>query len=114
MIDVTLDPATYQQLRSLAARIHRARGGGGTLHPTALLHEAWEKVARSERVYRDRGHFMAVAAVAMRQILTDRARAAVIFRPHVSWARSRTFAARLSRRRRRYPHPRRPRDPAVG
>lgn len=76
MIDLYLDPELYQRLRYLAARIHGERGGGAlTLQPTALLHEAWEKVARSSRTYDDRAHFFAVAAVAMRQVLIDHARA---------------------------------------
>jgi RNA polymerase sigma factor (TIGR02999 family) len=45
------------------------------MQPTALLHEAWMKVATSSSKYNDREHFMAVAARAMRQILVDRARA---------------------------------------
>lgn len=76
MAEPALDPALYDWLRRLAGRIHRERAGGSdTLQPTALLHEAWEKVARSRMAFRDRAHFVAVAALAMRQILIDRARA---------------------------------------
>ncbi|MCB9797528.1 MAG: hypothetical protein H6741_32970 [Alphaproteobacteria bacterium] len=45
--------------------------GAETIAPTALLHEAWGKVARGS--YQSKAHFMAVAARAMRQILVDRA-----------------------------------------
>lgn len=72
----TLDAETYAHLRNLASRIHARQGGRSTtIQPTALLHEAWMKVAHSSCVYNDRQHFLAVAARAMRQILVDRARA---------------------------------------
>ena len=70
------DAAVYAQLRALAGRIHRERGfGQHTLDPTSLLHEAWEKLARSGVEPVSRAHFVAIAAKAMRQILIDRARA---------------------------------------
>ena len=69
-----LDAETYAHLRALAGRVHAGRRQG-TLQPTALLHEAWLKVARSNCQFTDREHFLAVAARAMRQILVDRARA---------------------------------------
>lgn len=69
-----LDEDVYAHLRALAGVIHNERAGRKeTIHPTALLHEAWEKVAGHR--YESRSHFMAVAARAMRQILVDRARA---------------------------------------
>jgi len=70
-----MKPETYAHLRDLAGRIHSERGGGPTLQPTGLLHEAWLKISKSSAEYNDRGHFLAVAARAMRQILVDRARA---------------------------------------
>jgi len=70
-----LDPETYAHLRALAGRIHARKGGrDATMQPTALLHEAWMKIASSSGKYTDREHFLAVAARAMRQILVDRAR----------------------------------------
>lgn len=70
-----LDPSVYDHLRRLAHRIHQERGSGGeTIAPTALLHEAWAKIARNDHSFANRGHFCAVAARAMRQILVDRAR----------------------------------------
>ena len=69
-----LDPDSYRYLRGTAERIW-ARGGQPSLSPTALLHEAWEKLARAAGEYTSRAHFMATAALAMRQILVDQARA---------------------------------------
>ncbi len=71
-----MDEAVYAQLKRLAERIHRERGfGQQTLDATSLLHEAWEKLARSDGEIVSREHFVAVAARAMRQLLIDRARA---------------------------------------
>ena len=63
----------YDELRRLAGGIHRS---GGTLQPTGLVHEAWFKLSKHLGTFRDREHFYAVAALAMRQVLTDHARAA--------------------------------------
>jgi len=65
----------YTQLKQLAR--HRLTGerAGHTLQPTALVHEAWLKIAEGERTdWRDRVHFIAVAARVMRQILVDASR----------------------------------------
>ncbi|HTS81697.1 MAG TPA: ECF-type sigma factor [Myxococcaceae bacterium] len=64
--------AVYVVLRKLAAAQLR-RGAPGTLHTTALVHEAWMRLAKRDR-FESRGHFLAVAATAMRQILVDHAR----------------------------------------
>ncbi len=69
------DPALYEHLRNLARRIHRERSGPVSLGPTELLHEAWLKLDSSERRAADRKHFIAIAACAMRQILSDHFRA---------------------------------------
>lgn len=70
-----LDDETYERLRRLARKLHGARGGfEATLQPTALLHEAWMKISRTNHHYECKEHFQAVAARAMRQILVDRAR----------------------------------------
>lgn len=64
----------YRELRSLARRYFQRRPGA-TLQPTELVHEAFLRLSSAESgAFRDRGHFCAVAALAMRQILTDRAR----------------------------------------
>jgi RNA polymerase sigma factor (TIGR02999 family) len=65
--------AVYRVLRQLAARQLR-RGGGNTLDTTGLVHEVWLKLEPEEREFESRGHFLAIAATAMRQILVDHAR----------------------------------------
>jgi RNA polymerase sigma factor (TIGR02999 family) len=69
-------PLVYAELRRLAARKLAAEAPGHTLQPTALVHEVYLRlVGRAEPVaYKDRGHFFAVAAAAMRRILVDNAR----------------------------------------
>jgi len=62
----------YAVLRRLATRQLRRRAGN-TLDTTALVHEAWIKVQGAQS-FESRGHFLAVAATAMRQILVDHAR----------------------------------------
>lgn len=75
MSDSNLGDITYNQLRRIAAASFRG-GGGLSLQPTALVHEAWMKVAEYRPdVLQDRGHFMSLAARAMRQILLDHVRA---------------------------------------
>jgi RNA polymerase sigma factor (TIGR02999 family) len=69
-------PEVYEELRRLAqARIAR-EPAGLTLQPTALVHEAYLRIAdgRSSRKWDHRGHFFAAAAIAMRRILVERAR----------------------------------------
>jgi RNA polymerase sigma factor (TIGR02999 family) len=69
-------PLVYQELRSMAHRQLAARGRGGTLQTTALVHEAYLKLVDQSRAdWRDRAHFLAVAAIAMRHVLVDRAKA---------------------------------------
>ncbi len=65
-------PVVYTGLRSLADRYLR-RHPSDTLHPTALVHEAWMKL-ESTSDFSGLEHYRAVAAKAMRQILIDRAR----------------------------------------
>jgi RNA polymerase sigma factor (TIGR02999 family) len=68
-------PLVYEQLRALANSHFRGRPAGQTLQPTALVHEAYLKmVNQTGAAWKNRAHFFAVAATAMRQILQDRAR----------------------------------------
>ena len=70
----------YDELRRLAAAQMRRQPSDHTLQPTALVHEAYLKLmGNPEAPWRDRGHFLAAAARAMRSILVDfaRSRAAV-------------------------------------
>lgn len=65
---------TYEELRRLAASVKRA-DPSATLNPTALVHEAWMKLAKSPRfASTSRLHFKRIAARAMRQLLIEAAR----------------------------------------
>ncbi len=68
-------PLVYEQLRRIAGGYFRDQPADHTLQPTALVHEVFLKmIHRSEASWNNRNHFLAVAAQAMRQILTDHAR----------------------------------------
>ena len=68
-------PLVYQELRGLAARKLAGEMAGQTLQPTALVHEAWLRLARDDSPeFENRAHFFAAAAEAMRRILIERAR----------------------------------------
>ena len=68
-------PLVYQELRQLAAQKMAHEAPGHTLQPTALVHEAWLKLAGSDhQQWRGRSHFFGAAAEAMRRILIDKAR----------------------------------------
>ena len=68
-------PVVYDELRKLAAAKMSQQPPGQTLQATALVHEAWLKLAGdSEANWQDRQHFFRAAAEAMRHILIDRAR----------------------------------------
>ena len=70
-----LMPLVYQELRRLARRQMRRERQGDTLQTTALVNEAYLRLVDYERVQaRDRNHFLAIAAQAMRRILIERAR----------------------------------------
>lgn len=70
-----LVPLLYRQLHELAKAQRRGWEGDFTLNTTALLHEAYLKLAhQGEPVWKDRSHFLAVASRAMRQILIDYAK----------------------------------------
>jgi RNA polymerase sigma factor (TIGR02999 family) len=71
-----LVPLLYQELREIAHRHLAARHTGATLNTTALINEAYLKlVDQSHADWNDRAHFLGVAALAMRHILVDRAKA---------------------------------------
>lgn len=68
-------PLIYEDLRQQADRYLRRERDGHTLQATALVHEAWLKLAGQDRAqWQNRSHFLAVAAVAMRRILVSHAR----------------------------------------
>lgn len=67
----------YAELRALAGSFFRRQDAGHTLQPTALVHDAYLRLignAGSPPQWKDRAHFFAVAAKAMRQILINHAR----------------------------------------
>lgn len=69
-------PLVYAELRALAARYLRSERAGSTLQPTALVHEAYLRLIKIERIdWKGKTHFMAMAATQMRRILVDHARA---------------------------------------
>jgi RNA polymerase sigma-70 factor, ECF subfamily len=70
-----LVPLVYDDLRRLARRQLRRRQPGQTLDTGSLVNEAYLRlVDRTRASWRDRGHFLAVSAMAMRQIVVDHAR----------------------------------------
>jgi len=70
-------PAVYDELRRLARRyMARERAAVQTLQATALVNEAYLKLMKERiHIWRNRAHFCAIAAHAMREILVERARA---------------------------------------
>lgn len=68
-------PLVYEELRLLAARYLRGERADHTLQPTALVHEAFLRLVATEVDWKDRSHFLAVAARGMRRVLVDHARA---------------------------------------
>jgi RNA polymerase sigma factor (TIGR02999 family) len=68
-------PLVYEELRQLARSKMAQQSAGHTLQATALVHEAWLRMAGAERQkWNGRSHFFAAAAEAMRHILVDSAR----------------------------------------
>jgi RNA polymerase sigma-70 factor (ECF subfamily) len=71
-----LVPLVYAELRRMAGSCFKNEQGVQTLEPTALVHEAYLRLAgASDPDFNSRAHFLGIAARVMRQILVDRARA---------------------------------------
>jgi RNA polymerase sigma factor (TIGR02999 family) len=71
-----LMPLVYDELRRIARRYLAGQDEGHTLSPTALVNESYLKLVKQPSgSWQDRAHFLSVAAVAMRQILVNHARA---------------------------------------
>lgn len=69
-------PLVYDELRRIAARYMSRERPGQTLQATALVNEAFVRLsAERPREFQNRTHFLAIAALSMRQILVQRARA---------------------------------------
>ena len=70
-----LMPLVYDELRRLAASYLRRERAGQTLQATALVHEAYVRlVGEKAQRWQNKAHFLAIAALSMRQILVQRAR----------------------------------------
>ncbi len=68
-------PLVYDELRQLAAARMAREAAGHTLQPTALVHEAWLRLAGGQdQSWQNRAHFFGAASEAMRRILIERAR----------------------------------------
>jgi RNA polymerase sigma factor (TIGR02999 family) len=81
-------PQVYDELRKLAARKMAREGPNQTLQATALVHEAWLRLGGDPQAeWRNRAHFFAAAAEAMRQILIDNARRKKTLRHGGGWVR---------------------------
>lgn len=71
-----LMPLVYDELRRIAARYISRERPGQTLQATALVNEAYVRLAAERpREFANKTHFLAIAALSMRQILVQRARA---------------------------------------
>ncbi len=69
-----LVPEVYDALRQIARRHLRQHAPGVTLGTTAVVHEAYLKLAQGRGQWSERAHFFALASTAMRQLLVDHAR----------------------------------------
>lgn len=67
-------PVVYTELRRLASARMAREAPGQTLQPTALVHEAWLRLAAEDHGWENRRQFFAAAGEAMRRILIERAR----------------------------------------
>jgi RNA polymerase sigma factor (TIGR02999 family) len=68
-------PIVYEELRRLASARMAQESGSHTLQPTALVHEAWLRLAGDGGIaWQNRAHFFGAAALAMRRILVERSR----------------------------------------
>ena len=78
----------YRELRVLAASFFRAERAGHSLQPTALVHEAWLRLATSRGLnLDDRSSFLAMASVTMRRILVEHARRRLADKRGGGWTR---------------------------
>ena len=79
-------PIVYEELRAVAGRQLGRERPDHTLHATALVHEAYVKLAGGGVDAVDRAHFLAIAARAMRQVLVDHARRRMAAKRGGDWA----------------------------
>lgn len=67
-------PLVYRELRQLASGYLAAERSNHTLQPTALVHEAYIRLVGRDGDWKNRAHFLAASAIAMRRVLVDHAR----------------------------------------
>ncbi|MGA1392360.1 MAG: ECF-type sigma factor, partial [Phycisphaerales bacterium] len=76
--DPSIDEAfieVHEQLRSLADLLMRSERADHTLQPTAVVNETYLRLLASPpQAFRDRSHFLAIAATTLRRVLVDHAR----------------------------------------
>jgi RNA polymerase sigma factor (TIGR02999 family) len=94
-------PLVYDQLHGVANALFQRQPHGHTLQATAVVHEAWLKLAGHQQGLEGRSHFFSVAARAMRQVLSDSARARRTDRRGQGWRRV-TFDDNLAERQQDY------------
>ena len=83
-----LMPLVYEELRRRARAYVRREGPGHALQPTALVHEAYLRLIKQDRiVWENRAQFYGIAAQMMRRILVDQARARKMAKRSGQWAR---------------------------
>ncbi len=83
-----LFPLVYDEMRRIAGRMMSRETPGHTLQPTALVHEAYLKLADQTRAsWKGRTHFMAVGAQVMRRLLINHARDRAAIKRGRSWER---------------------------
>jgi len=83
-----LFPVVYEELRRLAGAFMAREQAGHTLQPTALVHEAYLRLARETRArFAGRSHFLAVGAQVMRRLLIDHARRRGAVKRGLGWQR---------------------------
>lgn len=70
-----LMPIVYEDLRKIAARLLSGEKAGHTLPATALVHEAFFRLANAEIAWQNRAHFYAIAARVLRRVLVEHAKA---------------------------------------
>ena len=81
-------PLLYEDLRRLARRQLARDRGSEAIQPTALVHEAYFKLAGGDLPAQNRPHLLALAARAMRQVLVDHARERRAAKRGPDWART--------------------------
>lgn len=82
-----LFPLVYDELQKIASRQLRREHGERTLRTQGLVHEAYLRLLGQEADWRDRAHFLAIAARVMGQILVDSARRRKAAKRGGDWAR---------------------------